>query len=45
MIDIPVPFAKLDNSINTPAYAHEGDAGIDEAYRPKKGKNFLLLIL
>ena len=29
MIDIPVPFAKLDNSINTPAYAHEGDAGID----------------
>ena len=29
MIDIPVPFAKLDNSINTPEYAHEGDAGID----------------
>ena len=29
MINIPVPFAKLDNSIITPAYAHEGDAGID----------------
>ena len=29
MIDIPVPFVKLDNSINTPAYAHKGDAGID----------------
>ena len=29
MINIPVPFAKLDTSISTPAYAHEGDAGID----------------
>ena len=29
MIKIPIPFVKLDNSINTPAYAHEGDAGID----------------
>lgn len=29
MINIPVPFAKLDSSIITPAYAHEGDAGID----------------
>lgn len=29
MINIPVPFAKLGSSIITPAYAHEGDAGID----------------
>ena len=29
MINIPVPFTKLDSSIITPAYAHEGDAGID----------------
>ena len=29
MITISVPFAKLDSSISTPAYAHEGDAGID----------------
>ena len=29
MINIPVPFAKLDSSISLPAYAHEGDAGVD----------------
>lgn len=29
MINISVPFAKLDSSISLPAYAHEGDAGVD----------------
>ena len=29
MINISVPFAKLDSSISLPAYAHDGDAGVD----------------